>query len=314
MSDRTAVLIAGPTASGKSAVALEVARLLGGTIVNADSMQVYRELRVLTARPSAREEAQAPHRLYGVISAAERFSAARWLELASDALGAIWSEGGTPVVVGGTGLYFKALQEGLAPVPEIPQAVREHWQDELLARGAPELHEQLRGLDALTAERLKPGDGQRVVRALEVIAATGTPLRVWQETPPRSGILENVSVVRIVLWPDRELLYRRCDARLERMVEDGALQEVATLKDMELDPDLPAMKALGVPQLIATLDGQCSIEDAVLQTQTLTRRYAKRQLTWFRSNMISWNKVFEQQSERMMREVFAILRENELTG
>jgi len=273
--------ITGPTACGKSGLALAVAEAFGGVVINADSMQVYRELRVLTARPTPADEARAPHRLYGFQSAAEPCSAEQWRTLATREIDAALADGKLPVLVGGTGLYLRALMRGLVRVPEIPAAVRASVRDRQ-ARLAPEaLHAELAARDPAMAARLRPRDQQRVARALEVIEATGHSLSAFQDrdggaAPPPYDILA------IAALPPREWLYRRIEARLDAMVRDGALEEVRTLLDLGLDPRLPAMKAVGVPELAAHLRGETSLEDALAAAKTATRRYAKRQLTWLR--------------------------------
>lgn len=314
MAEKRAVLIAGPTASGKSRAAMAVARAVGGVIVNADSMQVYRELRVLTARPGVEDEARVPHRLYGFVSAAEPFSVGAWLDHVTDALNTVWDDGKVPVVVGGTGLYFRALLDGLVQIPEVPDDVRQTWRARLDTEGPEALHRLLAERDPVIAERLEPADGQRVVRALEVFEATGRPLSAWQGDRAQGSALHPAHTVEFVLWPARDQLYARCDLRFDQMMAAGALDEVRALMALNLDPSLPAMKALGVRQLIAHLRGEWPLEQAVEDAKTWTRRYAKRQMTWFRRNMISWNAIHEQDSEQIIHQIFAILCENELTS
>jgi tRNA dimethylallyltransferase len=286
----TAVLIAGPTASGKSAAALELAERLRGTIVNADSMQVYRELAVLTARPSAADMAGAPHRLYGMVSAAEAYSVGRWLEDTACAFAEASGVGRVPILVGGTGLYFKALIEGLAPVPDVPPEIREHWRDRAEALGAEQLHRELAARDPAMAARLKSTDPQRMVRALEVIDATGVSLAEWQGASAKP-MLPPEGVVRVVVAPERERLYAAIDTRFESMIGQGALDEVKALIALGLDPGLPAMRAHGVRELGAYLAGASSLDEAVAKAKTETRRYAKRQMTWARRFMADWDWV-----------------------
>ena len=251
-----AILIAGPTASGKSGAALEIAARLGGTIINANSMQVYRELRVLTARPSESEEASAPHRLYGTVSAAEAYSVGRWLEDVASAIEVANDSGSLPIIVGGTGLYFKALTEGLAPVPDIPPEIRARWRDEAERLGRGGLLKELVARDPGIAPRLLGSDTQRLVRALEVIDATGISLAEWQgtNTPP---ILDPSQTLRMVVAPEREPLYAAIDARFDTMLEQGVLEEVQRLIALRLEPGLPAMRAHGVRELAAYLVGGC---------------------------------------------------------
>ena len=283
------ILLAGPTASGKSQLALRLAEALDGVIVNADSMQVYRELEVITARPSAADEARVPHRLYGVIPVAESFSVAAWRSRAESEIAGARAAGKAVLVVGGTGLYFRALERGLAPVPEIPAGVRARAR-RLAAEGAPMLHAALAERDPVMAARLKPADRQRVARAWEVIEATGISLAEWQSRPSAaSGI--GAADARFVLMPPREWLYERCEVRFADMVARGAVQEVAALEARGLDPSLPAMKAVGVPELLRHLRGEASLEDAVRSGQSAVRRYAKRQLTWFRRHMAEWTEL-----------------------
>jgi tRNA dimethylallyltransferase len=282
-----AVLIAGPTASGKSGVGLELACGLGGTVINADSMQVYRELRVLTARPSQSEEARAPHRLYGTVSAAQACSVGRWLDDAADAIAEARGEEKLPILVGGTGLYFRALTEGLAPVPDIPAEVRSYWREQAAELGREALHQELAARDPAMAARLKPADPQRIVRALEVIDATGVSLAEWQGGNA-APLLAPGDVLRLVIAPEREPLFAAIDTRFDRMIEHGAVGEVRALLDLELDPGRPAMRAHGVRELAAYLSGAVSREEAVAKAKTESRRYAKRQMTWLRRFMSDW--------------------------
>lgn len=281
------VAIVGPTASGKSALAALLAAELGGTVINADSMQIYRDLPVLTAQPGAEERALAPHRLYGVLDAAERCSVARWLELAATAIDAVRAEGRLPILVGGTGLYVHALLEGLADVPPVPEAVAVEARRRAAAEGCASLHAELQVLDPAAFLRLHAGDTQRVVRAWEVATATGRPLSAWQaEHPPLRLLPEETAAHAFVLMPDKPPLYAACDRRLEAMLEQGAIEEVAALMARQLGSDLPAMKAQGVPELAAYLAGRMSRAEALAAAQRETRRYAKRQLTWFRHRLL----------------------------
>ena len=282
-----AILIAGPTASGKSVVALALAERLGGTVINADSMQLYRELRVLTARPSEADEALAPHRLYGVVSASEAFSVGRWLEAAQAAIAEARDAGSVPILVGGTGLYFKALIEGLAPIPDSPSEVRAYWREQA-ARLTPEaLHRELAARDPGVAAKLRSSDPQRIVRALEVIDATGVSLSEWQGAPAAPVLLAD-DVLRFVIAPEREPLYAAIDVRFDHMIENGAIEEVEALLALGLDDSLPAMRAHGVRELRAYLAGANSLEDAQTKSKTESRRYAKRQMTWARRYMADW--------------------------
>lgn len=276
-------LVAGPTASGKSALALRLAERLGAAVVNADSMQVYRDLRLLSARPSAEEEALAPHRLYGHVDGAESYSVGRWLEEAI----AVLAEPGPKVVVGGTGLYFRALTVGLADMPAVPEAARLAAGERLDAEGEAAFRAGLRAVDSAAEARIAPGDRQRLVRAAAVHAVTGRALSDWRsDTRPT---LSRFSAV--VLEPPRDALYGRCDARLGAMVEAGALAEVAALKARRLPEDRPVLKAVGVREFSAHLDGRASLADALEAARRETRRYAKRQLTWFRNQTPAWPRI-----------------------
>jgi tRNA dimethylallyltransferase len=278
------VLIAGPTASGKSALALELARAHGGLIINTDSMQVYRDLRVITARPTLAEEAEVPHRLYGEVDAAVNFSAGAWVAEAARVLAEARTQNRLPVFTGGSGLYFKVLTRGLSAVPPIAPEVRESVRARLERDGVEALHEELKQRDPASAERLKPRDRARITRALEVTEATGRSLTDWHRNglPP---LLPPENVTALFLAPERDELYARIDARFDAMLKVGALDEVAALASRKLDPLLPAMKAHGVPALIRHLNGEISLEDAAVIGRADTRHYAKRQFTWFRHQL-----------------------------
>ena len=278
------MLIAGPTASGKSALALRLARKAGGVVINADSMQVYRDLRVITARPTVDEEAEVPHRLYGHVDAAVNFSAGAWVSDAAKVLSEVRAQQRLPIFVGGSGLYFKALTRGLSAVPPIPPDVREAVRARLERDGVEALHAELKRRDAVSAERLKPRDRTRIARALEVIEATGRSLTDWHREglPP---LLPPGTFRALFLSPARDVLYARIDARFEKMLKSGALDEVARLAARHLDPLLPAMKAHGVPALIRHLKGEITLEEASAIGRADTRHYAKRQFTWFRHQL-----------------------------
>lgn len=286
-----AILIAGPTASGKSRLAMELARQHGGVILNADSMQVYAELRILTARPSAAEEATLPHRLYGFVPVSQRFSVGGWLAAAAEALAEAHEDGRLPVIVGGTGLYFRALTQGLARVPEIPEEVRRRWTDKAAGMTTADLHRLLAARHAAEAVRIRPTDRARILRALEVIDATGRPLPEWHAASRSAPLVDLRRARCLVLDPPREELYRRIDRRFDAMIEAGALDEAARIAGLGLDPGLPAMKAIGLRPLIAHLAGRIGLAEAKAAATLETRRYAKRQLTWFRNQMPDWPRL-----------------------
>jgi tRNA dimethylallyltransferase len=292
-----AILIAGPTTSGKSALALALARRRGAAIVNADSMQVYRDLRIITARPSPDEEASAPHRLFGTIDGAENFSVGRWLEAASTIL----READRPLVfVGGTGLYFKALTQGLSRIPAVPPQIRERLRRAAERHTPQELHALLTARDPLTAARLRPTDPQRVLRALEVLEATGRPLAHFQDS--REGAVLAAGTWRgIFLDVPRDELKRRIEARFHAMMETGALDEVAALAARGLDPALPIMRAHGVPGLIAHLRGEISRDEAIERGIRDTRQYARRQFTFARHQLTDFVWTTPAEAERLMQ-------------
>jgi tRNA dimethylallyltransferase len=279
-----AILIAGPTASGKSALALELAQATGGVIINADSMQVYRDLRVITARPTVEEEARVPHRLYGHVDAAINFSAGSWVADAATILAGVRAENRLPIFTGGSGLYFKALTRGLSAVPPIAPEIRDSVRARLERDGVEALHAELAQRDPASAERLKPRDRTRVARALEVVEATGRSLTDWHRDglPP---LLPPGQFAALYLAADRDAMYARIDARFDAMLESGALDEVAALAARRLDPQLPAMKAHGVPALIRHLRNEITREEAAAIGRADTRHYAKRQFTWFRHQL-----------------------------
>lgn len=299
--DTKAVLIAGPTASGKSALALALAEATGGVVINTDSMQVYRDLRIITARPSPEEEARVPHRLYGYCDAAVNCSAGTWVVDAAAVLAEARVANRLPIFIGGTGLYFKALTRGLSAVPPIPQEVRDDVRARMEREGVEALHAELVWRDPVSGEKLKPRDSARIARALEVIEATGRALPDWHSEglPP---LLEPGGVKAIFLAPDRKELYARINARFEGMLERGALDEVAALAARKLDPILPAMKAHGVPALIRYLAGEISLEQAIYIGQIDTRHYAKRQYTWFRHQLPEFEWIVPGEAASRFRE------------
>ncbi len=283
-----AVLIAGPTASGKSAAALAIAQATGGAIINADSMQIYRELRVLTARPSDAEMRGVPHFLYGHVSVHEPYSVGRYRADAARALAQVRAQGKIPIITGGTGLYFAALTEGLADIPPIPKEIREAAREKLAQIGVVRLHAELAARDPKAAAGLRPSDAQRVLRAFEVQEATGHSLLHWQ-AHKGEPLLESENSARFVLDVPREELRARIEARFRAMVEQGAREEAAYVSGV--DPALPAAKILGLRELNAARWGDLSLEEAIAQAVTRTRQYAKRQVTWFRHRMTDWDWV-----------------------
>ncbi len=280
----SALLIAGPTASGKSHLALRLAERLGGALINADSMQVYRDLRILTARPGAEEEARVPHILFGHVDGAINYSVGRYVEDAAAALAQTQAEGQLPIFVGGTGLYFKALTQGISDMPRVPEAVRVEWRTRAGTMPVGALHAELAARDPLMAARLKPSDPQRILRALEVHAATGQSLAVFQAAKGKP-LLDFETCRAIFLAPERAALRAAIDRRFEAMLEKGALEEVAALGERRLDPALPVMRALGVPQLLRYLAGACDLAMAAEQAKRDTRAYAKRQFTFARHQL-----------------------------
>ena len=284
------ILIAGPTASGKSALAVALAEKLAGTIINADSMQVYRDLHVITARPTPEEEGRVPHLLYGHVDAAENFSVGRWCMEVAAALAATRRAARAAIIVGGTGLYFNALTRGLSEVPPIPAEIRAAVRARLARTGVAALHSELARHDAAAAARLMPGDRTRITRALEVVLATGRSLVEWHEGG-KPAVLDPALAAKIFLMPEREDLFRRIDARFDAMLAAGAIEEVRALAARDLDPELPAMKAHGVPWLIRHLRGEISLGAAAEGAKRDTRQYTKRQLTWFRNQLPDFARV-----------------------
>ncbi|MQX34972.1 tRNA (adenosine(37)-N6)-dimethylallyltransferase MiaA [Roseospira navarrensis] len=310
------VLLAGPTASGKSRLALALAERLDGTVINADSAQVYRDLRIVSARPSEHDEARAPHRLYGVLDGGDVCSAARWADMAAAEVHAAWTAGRLPLVVGGTGLYMQALTEGLAAIPDIPPDVRAAARARLAARGTAAFHAELAARDPEMAARLDPGNSQRLARAWEVLEATGRSLAWWQRQPPAPPPLR-ARTLTVVLDPPRDALNAVIDARVEAMRAAGALDEVAALLARRLPPDRPVMRAVGVPHLAAHLRGDLTLPEAVARMQAATRQYAKRQRTWLRhrtqADVVAQPIDPAQFSESLFEETFANVRRFLLT-
>ncbi|WP_037554772.1 tRNA (adenosine(37)-N6)-dimethylallyltransferase MiaA [Sphingopyxis sp. LC363] len=304
-------LIAGPTASGKSALAVALAKTLeNGIVVNADASQVYADLAILSARPTAEEMDGVPHRLFGHVDAAEAHNAARWAAEARNVIAEAHAAGRVPILVGGTGLYLRTLLHGIAPVPEIDPRVREA----VRALPVAEAHAALAMADPAAATRLNPADTTRVARALEVVRATGRTLADWQQAR-EGGIADTIALAPLILLPPRDWLRTRCDTRLIQMFEGGAIQEVEALLARHLDPDLPAMRAIGVPQIAAFLRGEISRADALEAAQAATRQYAKRQYTWFRHQPpADWSGHEESLNVDSIDQLAIKLRDSLLTG
>ena len=291
VSEYDAILITGPTASGKSALALDWARRVDGVVVNADSMQVYDTLRVVTARPSEAEMGGVEHRLYGHVQAITTYSTGAWLRAVEAEIAAIRAAGKVPVLVGGTGLYFKALTGGLSEMPEVPEELRLALRARLAKEGAEALHAMLAARDPDGAAALQPGDGQRILRALEVLMASGKPIAHFQALAG-PAIIDPSKARKIVVLPERDILRSRIDRRFASMMEEGAVEEVEALLSLSPPPDVPAMKAIGVPQIAAMLTGEMSRADVIEQASAATRQYAKRQMTWFRNQMDEgWERI-----------------------
>ena len=301
-----AILIAGPTASGKSGLALALADRLGGVIINADSMQVYRELAILTARPGRADLARNPHALYGFLSGAEAYSAGRFATDAAAAIDGARAQGRLPIIVGGTGLYFRALLQGLSPVPAADPDVRAYWRAQALQRTPWELHAILAERDPVMSARLQPSDPQRIVRALEVLESTGRSLADWQRQPGRP-VLPVAETLRLLLLPQPAGHAGAISKRFEGMLRQGALEEVRGLLALGLSRELPIMRALGVAPLADHLAGKLSLPAASSAATLQTRQYAKRQLTWFKRNMIAWNSFEMEEMEKTTAKILAFI-------
>lgn len=303
-------LIAGPTASGKSALALKLAEIARGSIINADASQLYRDLRVLSARPSPDEEARAPHHLFGYLDGAEPASAALWAEDAKRAIARAHAEGRLPILVGGTGLYLRTLLDGIAPVPEIDPAIRAAVRDLPVAEAYAALSRE----DPEAAARLASADSSRIARALEVVRSTGRSLGLWQAVR-EGGIAGQIRLVPLILLPPREWLYARCDARFEAMLDEGAVEEVRALAARGLAPSLPVMRAIGVPEIMAWIRGDIDRPALLFSAQQATRHYAKRQYTWFRRQPpAAWERAFEQPDDNSIEDHVIKLRVQALTN
>ena len=276
------IVICGPTASGKSALAMKLANELNGEIINADSMQVYNELKILTSRPSTNDTENIPHNLFGIRKMVEPCSVNIWIKLAKKSISQIIDRGRIPIACGGTGMYIHYLSKRMSKIPEIPNRVRLEAREKLRILGNENFSKELIKLDPLLGNKIPIGDSQRLTRAWEVMKATGQSLAVWnRETDQATGL----NLYHVLLIPDREILYRLCDQRFLGFIDQGAVAEAETIKNMNLDPSLPAMKALGLSQIIKYLDGEMNLDDAIKQAQQKTRNYAKRQMTWFRNQL-----------------------------
>jgi tRNA dimethylallyltransferase len=300
------IMIAGPTASGKSQLAIDLARRLGGAVINADSMQLYADLTVLTARPQPQEMQDIPHHLFGICDAAHRASVAEWLGLAATAIANVRAAGQLPIIVGGTGMYLQAGLRGIAPVPDVPADLHQHCIDLYRELGGAKFRDALAGYDADIAARLVDGDSQRLVRAMGVAMATDRPLSWWQQQPHKGALLG--SVVTIAMMPPRPTLYDRINQRFDHMLMHGAVDEVARLMARQLDPGLPLMKALGVKPIADFLKGDITKDDAAFIAKRDSRRYAKRQMTWIRNNFNAQITVEKKYSESLYEKIFSLIR------
>ncbi len=305
---RPALFIHGPTASGKTELAIAIAKALDGEIVNADSMQVYHDLRLLTARPSAAEEASVPHHLFGHVDARERYSTGRWLADARRTLADIQRRGKVAIFVGGTGLYFLSMIEGLSDIPPVPEEVRAEVRNLLQDKGIAGLHDRLQGVDPVMAGRLAVNDRQRIMRAYEVWLATGRAMSELQKAP-KSVLLEDGEWLGVALTPPRSRLYARIDRRFEVMMMRGAMDEARALMARDLDPELPAMKAHGMPWLAKFIRGEISPEEAAENAKRDTRRYAKRQFTWIGRQFPFWPRIPSPEHNARKKVIFALFRE-----
>ena len=289
--DMDAILITGPTASGKSALAVRLAKEHGGVVINADSMQVYDTLRVLTARPSEADMKGVPHLLYGHVPAGSLYSTGAWVRDATEVVARLKAEGRLPVFVGGTGLYFKALTGGLSDMPDIPADIRARLRQRLLEEGAEPLHRELAKIDPAMAASLEVRDGQRIVRALEVFEATGQSIGIYQ-TRMGPVVIDPERARKVVVLPDRAVLHQRINGRFQMMLDMGAEDEVRALLALDLPPEMPAMKAIGVSQIAAMIRGDMTRGEVLETGAAATRQYAKRQMTWFRNQMDeSWERI-----------------------
>ena len=288
---KDAIVIAGPTASGKTGFSVELAKTVNGAVINADSMQIYDILQILTARPSIQGMEGVPHYLFGHVSPRIAYSAAKWIEDAETALNQVRASGKVPIFVGGTGLYFKVLIEGLSSIPQIEPQIREKWRKRSRQWDSSQLYDKLKKLDPQGADKLQPGDTQRLVRALEVVEGTGKPISFWQNDVGKSPLLDGAKCKKLILMPPREILRSRINSRFKQMLDKGALLEVEQLNLLGLSSSFPAMRAIGVSQLSQYRAGKITLDEACELACAATRQYAKRQSTWFRNQFSDWYTV-----------------------
>ena len=303
-----AILITGATASGKSSLALHLAKKLNATIINADSIQVYREMHILTARPSIEEMREIPHLLYGHVSVKESYDVGRWLDEAMGAIENVKEKGRLPILVGGTGLYFHALTKGIAHIPDISMGVRQKMRLRYEQEGTVQLYDRLGKIDLETQRRISSNDRQRILRALEVYEETGRCLSEWHKDPIMPRLQGHV--IKILLMPHREWLYKKCDQRFEEIISKNVMDEVKGILDLSLPLSRSAMKAIGLSELIAVYRRMKTMDEAVIIAQQKTRRYAKRQTTWFRNQMTLWKRFSEQEYDHKMDNIVSYIVEN----
>ncbi|MDR3326209.1 MAG: tRNA (adenosine(37)-N6)-dimethylallyltransferase MiaA [Rhodospirillaceae bacterium] len=306
------VIVAGPTASGKSTLAIAIAEAFNGVVINADSMQIYDALPILTSRPSIDDENRTPHRLYGILSPLEICSAGRWSKLVVSTCKDEWCEDRLPIIVGGTGLYLSALIKGLSPIPDIPSDIRKSTRDRFRELGNVVFHSELAKFDPQMATKLHPSDSQRLIRAWDVLMATGRSLAQWQTELPVIPLSARFLI--FVFFPQRDWLYSNCDYRLKTMIKNGVLREVQIFLDLNLNSDLPILRALGVEQFREHLNGKISLNDAITATQQATHQYIKRQITWFNNQLVADYIIDTQSSKSLEDVIFPNIRKFLLSG
>ena len=299
------IMIAGPTASGKSQLAIDLAHALNGEVINADAMQMYADLSILTARPSDKDMNDIPHHLYGIIDGSHRASVAGWLRLAAQSMAGIRARGRVPILIGGTGMYLDAAINGIAPIPDVPAEIHNDAEKLYIDIGGAAFRQNLAILDPLTAARLVDGDRQRLIRAMGVLRATGKPLSKWQATPHEGALVGNP--IKLAMLPPREILYQCIDDRFDVMLRAGALDEVCRLAKRQLDPTLPMMKAIGVKALKSFLDGELTLSEAGYIGKRDSRHYAKRQMTWLRNNYNAQITINTKLSKSLMEKIFSLI-------